>query len=167
MSRKAKKILLIIFLILILIVVGLIIYNKVKKAYKIEVVFQEKYLLLLSENKIGVIDNKGNIVIEPQYYSIHIPNPSKPLFICYYDYNENTKEVTLEQRNYFKSGDVAEFFGPNKEAITITIPEIKNSEGAVLDAARHPREIIKFKTNIKLEKMDMLRVKVFDISNYL
>ena len=29
------------------------------------------------------------------------------------------------------------------------------------------REIIKFKTNIKLEKMDMLRVKVFDISNYL
>ena len=83
------------------------------------------------------------------------------------DYNENTQEVTLEQRNYFKSGDVAEFFGPNKEAITITIPEIKNSEGAVLDAARHPREIIKFKTNIKLEKMDMLRVKVFDISNYL
>ena len=83
------------------------------------------------------------------------------------DYNENTKEVTLEQRNYFKSGDVAEFFGPNKEATTITIPEIKNSAGAVLDAARHPREIIKFKTNIKLEKMDMLRVKVFDISNYL
>ena len=83
------------------------------------------------------------------------------------DYNENTKEVTLEQRNYFKPGDVAEFFGPNKEAITITIPEIKNSAGSVLDAARHPREIIKFKTTIKLEKMDMLRVKVFDISNYL
>lgn len=123
MSKKAKKILLIIFLILILIVVGLIIYNKVKKAYKIEVVFQEKYLLLLSENKIGVIDNKGNIVIKPQYYSIHIPNPSKPLFICYYDYNENTKSYRTKVVN--ENG--TELFTKYNKVETINLNEIETS----------------------------------------
>ena len=41
-----------------------------------------------------VVDSEGNIVIKPQYYSVHIPNPSKPIFVCYYNYNSDTDYKT-------------------------------------------------------------------------
>ena len=83
------------------------------------------------------------------------------------DYNEDTNEVTIEQRNYFKKGDLVEFFGPNKEAIEFTIPDFYNEDNELIDTARHPKEIIRFKCPIKLEKFDMMRIKIFDINNYL
>ena len=76
------------------------------------------------------------------------------------DYNDDTKEVTLEQRNYFKPGDIVEVFGPNIETITFTIPDIYDEDGNSLDVARHPRQIIKFKTDKKLYKDDIMRIKI-------
>lgn len=51
------------------------------------------YYTVYTQNKWGVIDNNGNIVIEPTYEEmILIPNKEKPVFICTYDvnYEENT-----------------------------------------------------------------------------
>ena len=76
--------------------------------------------------------------------------------------------VTLEQRNYFKPGDVVEFFGPGYEAITFTIPEeIYDEKGEKLDVARHPQMVVKFKCDIQLSPNDMMRLKILDIKNYL
>lgn len=83
------------------------------------------------------------------------------------DYNEETNGVTLEQRNYFKPGDIVEFFGPNKEATTFEINEIYDENNTRIEVANHPRMIVKFKCQIKLEKYDIMRVKMFDISDYL
>ena len=44
-----------------------------------------EYFLLSSGENVGVIDKQGNIVIEAKYSQIDIPNPSKPVFICYAD----------------------------------------------------------------------------------
>ena len=88
MSSKNKKAIVLIFVLIIIFIVGISVYNHLKKKYDVEEVVEEKYLLLLSNDQIGVIDNKGNIIIQPQYYNIQIPNPSKPIFVCYYDYNE-------------------------------------------------------------------------------
>ena len=68
--------------------------------------------------------------------------------------------VTLEQRNYFKKGDIVEFFGPNKEAIEFVIPDFYNEENELIDVARHPKEIIRFKCPVELEKFDMIRRKL-------
>ena len=78
-------------------------------------------------------------------------------------YNKDKKEVTVEQRNYFKTGDIVEVFGPNITAQTLTIPKIYDCDGNELEVARHPKQLIKFKCEIPLSKMDMLRIKVFDI----
>jgi putative protease len=76
--------------------------------------------------------------------------------------------VTLEQRNYFKPGDVVEFFGPELEPITFTIPEnIMDKDENLIEVANHPKMIVKFKVPFKLSKYDMMRIKVFDISNFL
>lgn len=76
------------------------------------------------------------------------------------DYNQATKEVTLTQRNYFKKGDVVEVFGPNIQTFTFTVPDIYDEEGNLLDVARHPKQIIKFKLDTKVYKDDIMRVKV-------
>lgn len=84
------------------------------------------------------------------------------------DYNEDTNELILEQRNYFKPGDVVEFFGPQMEAVTYTIPEdIRDEKNELIDVARHPRMIVKFKVPFSLKQFDMMRIKVFDICDYL
>lgn len=88
--QKYKIQILVVLIILLLIPIIKITFDKINKNYNVETVSREKYFVLSSKNKEGVIDEKGNIVIEPEYYEIHIPNPSKPIFVCYYDYNEET-----------------------------------------------------------------------------
>ena len=58
-------------------------------------------------------------------------------------YNEDEKEVVLEQRNYFKVGDEVEFFGPNMETFTYTIHTIKNENDEEIMVANHPNMIVK------------------------
>ncbi len=123
MSKKIKNIIVILLVLITIILASVIIYNKIKKMYKVEDVVEEKYLLLLSQNNVGVIDNKGNVIIEPQYFSIHIPNPSKPLFICYYDYNEQTKAYRTKVVN--QNG--TELFTRYNKVETIDLNEIETS----------------------------------------
>ena len=75
--------------------------------------------------------------------------------------------VTLEQRNYFKPGDVVEIFGPHKEPYTLTIPdELYDKDDNLIEVANHPQMIVKFKCPLALEPNDMMRLKMFDISSF-
>ena len=88
--KKYKIQILTVVIILLLIPIIKITIDNINKNYTIEIVSKEKYFVLLSNNMTGIIDEKGNVIIEPQYYDICIPNPSKDIFVCYYDYNEET-----------------------------------------------------------------------------
>ena len=63
----------------------------------------KSYFALYSENKWGVIDEKGVKVIEPSYQEmIIVPNSSKDVFLCVYDvnYSESTyKTKALNSNN--------------------------------------------------------------------
>ena len=84
------------------------------------------------------------------------------------EYDEDTHMLTLEQRNYFKPGDVVEFFGPNLEPTTFVIPEeLYNEKGEKIEAANHPQMIVKFTVNMSLKSFDMMRIKMFDISDFM
>ena len=75
--------------------------------------------------------------------------------------------ATLEQRNYFKPGDVVEIFGPHKEPYTLTIPdELYDKDDNLIEVANHPQMIVKFKCPLALEPNDMMRLKMFDISSF-
>ncbi|MBE4908077.1 U32 family peptidase [Bacillus luteolus] len=73
------------------------------------------------------------------------------------DYNEETGIVTLQQRNYFKPGDVVEFFGPEIDNFTQLVEKIWDEEGQELDVARHPLQIVKFKVDKPLFPNNMMR----------
>ncbi len=55
------------------------------------------YYLLKQDNKFGVIDEKGNKIIEPKYTEIIIPNIHKAVFLCYEDENEIVLQSKREQ----------------------------------------------------------------------
>ena len=68
--------------------------------------------------------------------------------------------VTITQKNYFKPGDLVEFISPDRDTISYIIPEIYDIEGNLLDCARHPEQIIRFKINKELREYDMMRIKI-------
>lgn len=71
--------------------------------------------------------------------------------------------ATIEQRNNFSVGTTVQFFGPNIETFNYEVKEIYDESNELIDVAKHPQMIIKLKVNNKLNKYDMMRLKVFDI----
>jgi len=71
--------------------------------------------------------------------------------------------ATIEQRNNFSVGTKVQFFGPNIETFDYEITEIIDENNESIDVAKHPQMIIKLKVDKKLNKNDMMRLKVFDI----
>jgi len=75
-------------------------------------------------------------------------------------YDEETKMVTLEQRNYFKPGQEVEFFGPEIDNFKVIIDKIWDDKGNELDVARHPLQIVTFKVDKKLYPNNMMRKEI-------
>jgi len=71
--------------------------------------------------------------------------------------------ATIEQRNNFSVGTKVQFFGPNIDTFDYEITEIIDENNDIIDVARHPQMIVKLRINKKLNKYDMMRLKVFDI----
>lgn len=88
-----------IIIIAIIAITAVVIVNEMQFAYKIEEVKEINYVTLVKEGKYGVIDRTGNIIIEPTYNGIQIPNPSKPVFICIGEYDKETKEYDMKAFN--------------------------------------------------------------------
>ncbi|NLN51070.1 MAG: U32 family peptidase [Acholeplasmataceae bacterium] len=66
--------------------------------------------------------------------------------------------TVVEQRNHFKVGDTLEIFGPNKKAKKFVVENIYTEDLSLLDAARHPKELVLLKIPFTSDNYDMLRL---------
>lgn len=98
-----------------------------------------------------------------QYYLGRDEVSNKDFLGLVLDYDKKEKLVKIEQRNFFKVGDEVQFFGPNHETFNYKVTHIYDELHNPIDVARHPQMICYLKVNKKLEKYDMMRIKVFDI----
>ena len=98
--------------------------------------------------------------VDEQYYLGRAELSNQDFLGLVLDYQDGV--ATIEQRNNFKVGDTVQFFGPNFETFDYVVEEIEDMEGNKLDIARHPQMVIKLKVPYKLEKNDMMRIKMFD-----
>ncbi len=125
-----------------------------------------------------ILDRVANRDTTPQFYH-KFPGPNESYFQdrmevsnqdflgIVIDYDFKNKMLIIEQRNYFKIGDVVEFIGPNIDEITYTIKEIFDEDNNNIEVARHPKMIIKLKFDEDLPKFAMMRLKIFDKNNDL
>jgi putative protease len=72
-------------------------------------------------------------------------------------YDEETGIATVQQRNYFKPDQEVEFFGPEGTAFKMTVQALWDEEGNELDAARHPLQPIRLRTERPVKPFDMMR----------
>lgn len=119
-----------------------------------------KYILEIkkAENRLtshGFME--GMTTINEQLYNMRSEIPNQEFIGLVYDYDEETAMATIEQRNYFLPGDTVEVFSPNFDPLKFRIEEIKDLKGNVLDAARHPKEMLQIFIPFKVEKFDMIR----------
>lgn len=110
-----KKIFIVIAIILLIVLITIIVKVNKNLKYEIEEVSEYNYFRLYQNQKYGVIDKNGNIIINPDYDILYIPNPSKPVFVCYYDYDEQmgeykTKVFDENANEIFKEYDRVEAF---------------------------------------------------------
>ena len=94
MNKKKIVIALVLVVVALAVIAIVLIMNNVRYSYKLEIVQEHEYFILVHDNKNGVIDKRGNILIQPEYNVIQIPNPSKPVFIC-------IGELDRENHEYF------------------------------------------------------------------
>ena len=83
-EMENKKVVVIIVAIIV-IAIGLSVYfyqDYQRKQYEVEQVASFQYYAIYENGKMGVIDVEGNILIEPKYDNVKIPNPEKAVFIC-------------------------------------------------------------------------------------
>ncbi len=100
------------FAVIIMIIVSII--NIVKDSNKKIEVKNYSYYTAYTNEKFGVINNEGEIVIEPSYNEIvTIPNNDKPIFICTYDVDDvtgtyKTKAINDKNEEILKGYDKIE-----------------------------------------------------------
>jgi len=95
--------------------------------------------------------------VNEQYFIGRQENSNQDFLGAVLDYDYDNKEIILEQRNYFEVGDSVNIFGPNKNQFSIKVDYIKNEQGELVDAARHPQEILRIPCNKEVSKYDLIR----------
>ncbi len=100
---------------------------------------------------------EGMTTINEQLYNMRSENPSQEFIGLVLEYDELTKIAIIEQRNHFLPNTKVEVFSPNFEPTKFTIDKIIDLEDNLLDAARHPKQLLKIFIPFKVSKYDMLR----------
>lgn len=72
-------------------------------------------------------------------------------------YDDQAGEALIEQRNFFKPGQTVEFFSPEGTRFQMIVPEIRDEDGQVIDAARHPLQKIRMRVDKPVQPMDLMR----------
>ena len=96
--------------------------------------------------------------VNEQYYIGREENSNQDFLGVVLDYDKDSKEIVIEQRNHFKVGDTINIFGPNKESFNLEVKYIKNEDGELVDAARHAQEIVRIPSDVEVSKYDLIRV---------
>ena len=93
--QKVFAVIIALVVIIMFIFIIKIVFNNTEDTNK-----ENEYFTLYSSNKWGVINQDGDIIIEPSYQEmIIIPDKTKDIFLCMYNINEETGEYQTKAIN--------------------------------------------------------------------
>lgn len=99
---------------------------------------------------------------EEQYYLGRQEDSNQDFLGVVTGYDEKSKEALIDERNYFTKGDKVTIFGPNFDDYSFVIKTLTDEDGNELDAARHPRQIIRINCDKPVPKNAIMRVNFLD-----
>ena len=120
----------------------------------------DKYIKAINkaENRLTSTGFLFNMpTINEQLYDLNLTVPTKEFVGIVKSYDEENKICYIEQRNYFEPNSTIEVFSP-RGTFNIDIKEIYDMDSNLVDACRHPLQRLYFKSDIKLEPYDLLRL---------
>ena len=93
-----------IIVIIVISIIAIVAYHLIKtnsRKYEIANIENYQYLILKKNNTFGVVDRNQNIIIDSNYTQVIIPNPERPVFVCYQGedviiLNEHKQEIFAE-----------------------------------------------------------------------
>ena len=74
-------------------------------------------------------------------------------------YDEEKSVATLSQRNKMKVGDEIELLSPGKCGVPLTVGEMKNEKGEIIEGTSHPYMIFTMKIDIPVKAGDIIRAR--------
>ena len=150
---KKKVIVVLSIIILIIGIISIIKYNKNKSKfnYTIEQISEVNYFLLTQNNKYGVINKNGDIVVDPIYDVVEIPNASKPVFICKGNYDQNSGEYNIQVFNDKKEPILYQYY-------TVEAIKLNNVESN----GNYEKSVLKYKSDNKYGLIDFSGNKITD-----
>lgn len=101
---------------------------------------------------------KGDVDVNDQYYIGREEVSNQDFLGFVLDYDKGNQIVVLEERNYFKRGDSVVIFTPDGEEHELTLDHIYDEDMNEIEAANHPKQIIKIKYSGEIPKNSMMRV---------
>ena len=110
---------------------------------------------------------EGLPTYKEQYFNGREEQSNQDFLGIVLSYDEKSEMAIIEERNYIKKGDVVEFIGPNLETFTYEVNKMYDEDDNLIEAARHPKMIIKLPISHKLFKDDIMRIKVFDKKDFI
>lgn len=101
----------------------------------------------------------GDVTENEVIYNHGISTASHDFVGIVIDYNKETHEVQMEQRNVFEGNREIEILSPFKAPFKVKIKDIFDENNAKLESARHPGSIVKFylEGDIVCQKHDLIR----------
>lgn len=98
----------------------------------------------------------GSEGAECGYYNGRIEVSNQDFLGLVLEYQDGYAKI--EQRNFFKKGDLVEFFGPNMDSFSMKIEEIIDEDGNAIEVVRHPKQIVKIAVLKPLYPNDFMRI---------
>ncbi len=94
---------------------------------------------------------------EYQYYGQREENSNQDFLGIILGYNKKNNLALIEQRNYFETGEMVEYFSPNEAGFCFRIEEIFDEKMNKIKVVRHPKQTVYLKTEHILEKNGIIR----------
>ena len=119
-----------------------------------------RYLLEIrkAENRLtshGFME--GMTSIDQQLYDMRSEQATQDFIGLVLDYNPDTLEATIEQRNKFAIGDDVELFSPHMETMKFRISDIRDEQGNAMEDAPHPKQKVIVTIPFPVRRYDIIR----------
>lgn len=94
-----------------------------------------------------------------QYYNGRIELSNQDFLGIVLSYDSETQRALVEERNYFKKGDLVEIFGPDGNILSYNLDQIFDENGIPISVVRHPKQKVYLQVPVPLKKYDLIRIK--------